>query len=342
MCQLWRKLRNLQPVLLKLNKQYTNMQEKIQQARIELEQAHANLNSNLFDEHAIKQVKYCTDHLTDLNQREESILMQKSKETWLKLGDGNNSFFHASVKEKNKHKGLYTLTSLTGGLLSTQEEIEHEILDFYSALVGTKTAELRSIDLPAIRNGNTLSVVSASRLIRPVEEAEILAALRSIGDSKAPGLDGFNAFFFKTSWQVVKNDVREAIFEFFDTSNLYLAVNCSLITLIPKSPEANTIKDMRPISCCTTIYKIISKILTTRLAEVINYVVHENQSAFVPGRIIHDNIMMAQELIRGYNRKHISPRCMVQMDVQKAYDTIEWSALRYIMIELGFPHIFVN
>ncbi|KAH1222734.1 putative ribonuclease H protein [Glycine max] len=156
MCQLWRKLRNLQPVLLKLNKQYTNMQEKIQQARIELEQAHANLNSNLFDEHAIKQVKYCTDHLTDLNQREESILMQKSKETWLKLGDGNNSFFHASVKEKNKHKGLYTLTSLTGGLLSTQEEIEHEILDFYSALVGTKTAELRSIDLPAIRNGNTL------------------------------------------------------------------------------------------------------------------------------------------------------------------------------------------
>lgn len=141
---------------------------------------------------------------------------------------------------------------------------------------------------------------------------------------------------------MVKNDVREAIFEFFDTSNLYLAVNCSLITLIPKSPEANTIKDMRPISCCTTIYKIISKILTTRLAEVINYVVHENQSAFVPGRIIHDNIMMAQELIRGYNRKHISPRCMVQMDVQKAYDTIEWSALRYIMIELGFPHIFVN
>lgn len=130
--------------------------------------------------------------------------------------------------------------------------------------------------------------VSASRLIRPVEEAEILAALHSIGDSKAPGLDSFNAFFFKTSWQVVKNDVREAIFEFFDTSNLYLAVNCSLITLIPKSPEANTIKDMRPISCCTTIYKIISKIFTTRLAEVINYVVHENQSAFVPGRIIHD------------------------------------------------------
>ncbi|XP_058757557.1 uncharacterized protein LOC131630833 [Vicia villosa] len=51
---------------------------------------------------------------------------------------------------------------------------------------------------------------------------------------------------------------------------------------------------------------------------------------------------MAQELIRGYGRKHISPRCMVQMDVQKAYDTVEWSALHHIMLELGFPHIYVN
>jgi hypothetical protein len=52
-------------------------------------------------------------------------------------------------------------------------------------------------------------------------------------------------------------------------------------------------------------------------------VVDESQSAFVPGKIIHDNIIIAHELLRGYNRKHISPRCAIQMDLQKAYDTVE-------------------
>lgn len=89
---------------------------------------------------------------------------------------------------------------------------------------------------------------------------------------------------------------------------MLFAMNCSLVILIPKTREAVTIKDTRTVACCTTIYKIISKILIARLGEVINSVIHENQFAFVPDIIIHDNIMMAQELIRGYKRRHISPR----------------------------------
>lgn len=99
---------------------------------------------------------------------------------------------------------------------------------------------------------------------------------------------------------------------------------------------------MRPISYSSTIYKIISKILTTRLGEAINTIIDDNQSAFIPGRIIHGNIMMAQELVRGYGRKNISPICMVQMDIQKEYDTVEWTVLTHIMYELGFPQIFIN
>lgn len=70
--------------------------------------------------------------------------------------------------------------------------------------------------------------------------------------------------------------------------------------------------------------------------------VHESLSAFILGRLIHDNIIFVQELVKGYNRKGISPRCMIQMDIQKAYDTVDWGALERIMLEMGFPTRFVK
>lgn len=82
-------------------------------------------------------------------------------------------------------------------------------------------------------------------------------------------------------------------------------------------------KDMRLIACCTMLYKIIPKILTRRLSKVIKEVVDDSQSTFVPGKVIHDNIFMEHELLMGYNRKHISPMCAIQMYIQKAYETVE-------------------
>lgn len=68
----------------------------------------------------------------------------------------------------------------------------------------------------------------------------------------------------------------------------------------------------------------------------------DGQYTFVPGRNIQDNILIAHEMIRRYNRKNLSPRCIVEMDIQKAYDTIEWSALEYIMKEMSFPREIID
>lgn len=92
----------------------------------------------------------------------------------------------------------------------------------------------------------------------------------------------------------MKQDILAAVQEFFSTGRMHKALNCSLITLIPKSGEAKTIKDWRPIACCSTFYKIISKVMTKRQSRVINSIVNPNQSAFIHGRLIHDNIMLAQ------------------------------------------------
>ncbi|KAL5137396.1 Transposon TX1 uncharacterized protein [Glycine soja] len=319
--KLWYKLKRLQIVLRPLSRQFTNMQNQIQQVRQELHQCLALLSFKrlakilLKHKHLDNEGKLELLHMMSNVIEAEDILMQKSKVNWLKLGDNNNAYFHATVKEKNKNKGIYTLTDLDGNLLCTQESIEKEIVSFYKKLVGTKETDLKEIDIPVLRVGKTLSRDLAQQLIRPIDLKEIWNALVNIGETKAPGLDGFTSHFFKAAWPIVKYDVQNAILEFFNTSKLYKAVNCSIVSLIPKSPEAKTIKDMRPISCCSTIYKVISKILTSRLSAIINSVVEDTQSAFIPGRNIQDNILLAQELVRGYGRKNVSPRCLVQMDI---------------------------
>lgn len=93
--------------------------------------------------------------------------------------------------------------------------------------------------------------------------------------------------------------------EFFQTQVMDKAINCISVTLVPKVISPSSVREYRPIACCTVVYKIISKILTARLQQVIGQVVNVAQSGFIPQRHIADNILLATELIKGYNQKHL-------------------------------------
>lgn len=97
-------------------------------------------------------------------------------------------------------------------------------------------------------------------------------------------------------------------------------VNTTTITIIPKVPNPSYFHEYRPIACCTTVYKIISKILVDRLQSVIGSLVGFEQVAFIPGRNLQDNVLMAHELVNGYSRKNIFPRAMIKVDIKKTYD----------------------
>ncbi|GJV13261.1 RNA-directed DNA polymerase, eukaryota, reverse transcriptase zinc-binding domain protein, partial [Tanacetum coccineum] len=125
---------------------------------------------------------------------------------------------------------------------------------------------------------------------------------------------------------VSDKEIKEALFD----------IDSSKAALVPKIDTLNKVSDFRPMACCNIIYKCISKILTNRIKEGLSKVVSLNQRAFIPGRHIQDNILITQELLKGYNKKNGTKICAMKIDIQKAYDTISWEFLKEIMLLVRF------
>jgi len=162
-------------------------------------------------------------------------------------------------------------------------------------------------------------------LTKDFSDLEIYNAICHIGDDKAPGPDGLTARFYKSCWEIVGPDVIKEVKFFFRTSYMKQSINHTNICMIPKITNPETFSDYRPIALCNVLYKIISKCLVERLKGHLDAIVSDSQAAFIPGRLVNDNVMIAHEMMHSLKtRKRVSQSYMaVKTDVSKAYDRVE-------------------
>ena len=137
----------------------------------------------------------------------------------------------------------------------------------------------------------------------PVSYSEIESTIFQLGSHKAPGLDGIPAFFYQDYWDTVKFDVFSTVQAFFHSGSLLKSFNHTFITLIPKKSFPDNVNQFRPTSLCNVIYKVISKILVNGLKTLMDQLVTPYQNAFIKGRNISDNILMAHEIFGILSKK---------------------------------------
>lgn len=130
--------------------------------------------------------------------------------------------------------------------------------------------------------------------------------------------------------------------DFFKSGQLLQQVNVTNITMVPKVDCPKRVGEFRPITCCNVIYKIITKLMTKRKNEVLPFLISESQTTFVQGRSIMTNILVCQDLVHNYNKNGEVARCLMKIDLQKAYDTVSWDFFLSVLRAIQFPAQFIS
>jgi hypothetical protein len=285
------------------------------------------------------------EHLLQLSRLEDQynvFWQQRAKANWLKNGDRNTSFFHAQASERRRVNKIKKLKRDGGGVVEREEEIGSFITNFYKSLFMSSVGDINDDFLQYVPQ--SVSIPMNETLSMPYTVEEVRKALESIGDLKASGPDGMPAIFYKKFWHILGEKVQAEVLEVLNGGDMPDGWNETTIVLIPKVKNPEKFTEYRPISLCNFIYKLISKVLANRLKCLLPDIISPTQSAFVPGRMITNNVLLAYEfthqmLSRKGGREGL---VAVKLDMSKAYDRVEWLFLEKMMKRMGFNDQWVS
>jgi hypothetical protein len=209
------------------------------------------------------------------------------------------------------------------------------IYDFYRSLMGSDDIYPISLVQGIWAEGQSASSEDNDSLLRSFLPEELDQVLKETKTDTAPRPDGLPVIFYKSFWDIVKPLLLQLLNGFalclLDVSRL----NFGILSLIPKVPGADDIKQFRPIALINVIFKLISKAYAIRLSPVAHRVISTSQSTFIKGRLIHEGALSLHEIVHELKVKK-TRAVILKLDFEKAYDRVSWAFLRDVLIRKGF------
>ena len=295
-------------------------------------------NSSLYNQHDIFLSKR-----SSLLSFSTEYWKQKCKTNHLLLGDTNSTYYHTHASIRRNKNQIKEISLSNGELVSCPLAIAEELTQAFKDRFSSNPLSQfdKSLDFSLL--DPIISEDDNKFLTASVTCKEIKCSVFNLAPDKAPSPDGFPPYFFQIYWTLVGNSVIRAVQAFFHSGKLLKEINHTFLALIPKIDNPSFPNHFRPISLCSTIYKIISKIMTNRLKEVMGKTIHPFQGAFVPYRLIQANILIAHEIFQSFKCKSGSTGWIaIKLDMEKAYDRLEWGFIFTSLEKLGFSAQWVN
>ncbi|KAL4334864.1 hypothetical protein GQ457_07G036340 [Hibiscus cannabinus] len=227
-------------------------------------------------------------------------------------------------------------------MVSSTEEIVDVAASYFNDLFSSSATSNASVifDNVCCRVTPAMNTTLSS----PFNRREVWDALRSMSPLKAPGTDGFPVLFYQKYWSIIGDEVTNYCLAVLNGEIDIATVNKTHIVLIPKIKKPRNMSHFRPISLCNVLYKIITKMLVIRMKDVLGVCIDEAQGAFVPGRQISDNVLIAYEILHGLKQKRSGKEgtFALKLDMSKAYDRVEWDFVEGMMARLGFCDSWIS
>ena len=285
--------------------------------------------------------------LEELEKEEINSIIFRSKIQWVEEGEKNTKFF-LNLEKKNYTNKLISNLEIGGIQTADQEKITKEQLRFYSTLYSEKLKENDKNYLKAMDFFHKeiecpkLSEIQKNFCDNDINETEILINLKGLKNGKTPGSDGLPPEFYKFFWIDIKILVTDSIQYALNNNRLSIEQKRGIITLLPKKSKNRIfLKNWRPISLLNTDYKLISKILASRLQQVLPDIINVDQSGYLKNRYIGENIRLLQDVCF-FTEKNNLPGLIFCIDFEKAFDTLNWNFLFKSLETFNFGNKFIE
>jgi hypothetical protein len=307
---------------------------KLSEVKLQGDPTNEGVRDILFDSQA---------KLAEVYQNQVTRIQHLSSANWFKYGDtcSKNFFdFHKLGQKKTLLRELET----ESGTVRGQFDFSHHVTEFYSNLYssethlpGTQKAQDRCWESVPVR----ATVDADEALTQNLTLEEIHKAIQALPKGKAPGHDEIPIEFFQACASEVAPTLLKAytaMLAFGEASNY---INRGLITLIPKTGDRSKLRNWRPITFLGSVYKILAKTFAGRLQAFLPGVIRLNQTGFVEGRSILDNVFIAQDSL-DWAVESDQELVLLLFDFEKAFDRIEWNFLFTALSKLGFNNTWVR